>query len=667
MRWIIRVGLGLAVLVLLAAGLLALVPAERVAGAASAKFEELTGRKLVLDGAVRPTLWPTLGVRTGPVSIANADWSEEGPMLKAEALTIDINLSALWGGEIRITGIEAVRPEIILERSKEGQENWVFGGSAGGTVTAETPGVGQAYSLDKGLIREGAFVFIDHQAGTRIALDAVEAEVAIPEFTGPVTLTGTAVSGGQPVALTATAGVYSAFTEGRVVPVQTTLTAGRSTVTFDGRLGTKPMVAEGTLVADLADMAAVAALAGIATPKVPQGFGAESLRVEGQLTLAADGALFLRDATIAADGNRLTGDLDLVPGEARPKLSAQLTAGPLVLTGVSGGAGGGAEGSTQAEGWSEDEIDVSGLAALDMEVALVAPSIDLGGAKLGPTGVKLTVERARAVFDIREMAAYGGQITGEFVVNGRGGLSVGGNLDFAGLAMQPLLTDVAGYDRLVGTGDLQLRFLGVGNSVDAIMRSLEGEGTLELGKGELRGLDIAGMLRTLDAGYVGEGQKTIFDGLAGTFTMTDGVLSNSDLKLVAPYVTASGAGDIGIGARTLDYRLRPTALAAADGTGGVMVPLLITGTWAAPKFRLDLESIAREKMEAEARALEERAKAAAKAAEAEAKAKLEETLRDELGVEAGVDESLEDAARRRAEEALEAETRRVLEGLLGDE
>ena len=33
-----------------------------------------------------------------------------------------------------------------------------------------------------------------------------------------------------------------------------------------------------------------------------------------------------------------------------------------------------------------------------------------------------------------------------------------------------------------------------------------------------------------------------------------------------------------------------------------MVPLLVTGTWADPKFRLDLESIAREKMEAEAKA-----------------------------------------------------------------
>lgn len=664
MRWIIRFGLGLAVLALLAAGMLALVPSDRVASAAAAKFETLTGRKLEITGAVRPTLWPNLGVRTGRVSIANAPWSKEGPMLTAEALTVEINLSALVGGEVRILGIEAVRPALILERSAQGEENWVFGGTAGGTVSAGTPGVGQPYSLDRGLIRDGSFLFIDHAAGRRIALDAVQAEVAIPEFTGPVTLTGTATSGGQAVAVSATAGVYSALTEGRIVPFQANLTAGGSTVSFDGRLGARPPVAEGTLLADLPDMQAVAALTGAARPSLPRGFGADALRIAGQLILAADGALFLRDATIMADGNTLAGDADLTPGDARPKLSAQLKAGPLVF-----GGGGSAQGTTETattgpDGWPKDEIDVSGLGAIDLAVALVAPSIDLGQVKVGPTALRLTVDRARAVFDIREMAAYGGQITGEFVMNGRGGLSVGGKLAFAGLAMQPLLTDLAGYDRLVGTGDLDLKFLGVGNSVDAIMQSLEGQGVVEMGRGELRGLDIGGMLRTLDAAYVGEGQKTAFDGVAGTFNIAQGVLTNTDLRFVSPYLTATGAGEVGIGARTLDYRLRPTALAEADGTGGVMVPLLITGTWAAPKFRLDLESIAREKMEAEARALAERASEAAKAAEAKAKAALEEKLRQELGVEPAPGESLEDTARRGAEDALGDETRRILEGIL---
>jgi AsmA protein len=353
-----------------------------------------------------------------------------------------------------------------------------------------------------------------------------------------------------------------------------------------------------------------------------------------------------------ADANQLTGDLDLRPGEARPKLVGALTAGPITIGSESAG-----EDGSPVAGWPEDRIDVSALGAMDAEVVLVAPSVDMGQLALGETRVLVTVERARAVTEIRQMAAYGGQIRGEFVVNGRGGLSVGGKLAFSGIDMQALLQDVAGYGRLVSAGDLELQFLGVGNSVAEIMQGLKGEGALELGAGELRGLDIAAMLQTLDPAFIGEDQRTAFDGLAGTFTIDGGVLSNTDLKLVAPQLTASGAGEVGLGDRTLDYRLRPTALMAADGSGGVMVPLLITGPWADPSFRLDLESIAREKMEAEA-------KAAAAEVEARAKAEFEQRLQEELGVEVAPDESLGDAAIRGLEEALEDETLRVLEDIL---
>ena len=44
---------------------------------------------------------------------------------------------------------------------------------------------------------------------------------------------------------------------------------------------------------------------------------------------------------------------------------------------------------------------------------------------------------------------------------------------------------------------------------------------------------------------------------------------------------------MGLGARDLNYRLRPTALAGEDGTGGVMVPLLITGSWACLLYTSD--------------------------------------------------------------------------------
>lgn len=665
MRWIVRIGVALAVLVIVGFGLSAMVPSERIAAAVSAQFEAMTGRKMTLAGEVTPRLWPSLGVTTGPVSIANADWAtSDQPLFRAESLSVDVNLGALLGGEVKILGLGADQPEINLERDTDGQANWVFAASSA-AAEGGVPAPATGFTLDNGSITGGLLRFNDRQAGRVIALDGVDASLSIPDFSGPFTLTASGLSGGQKVQLDLTGGVFSAFALGRVVPLTATLAAGGSSVSFDGRGGYAPVAAEGALAANLADLPALGALIGSDLSRPGPGLGQDKLQVTGTLTMDGTGAAFLRKARIIADQNQMTGDLDLLPGDARPLLKGQLTAGPIRIgTGPEGETGSGQAGGMEAAGWPEGEIDVSALGALDTEIAIAAPSIDLGVLKLGQTRALITVDRARAVVDIREMQAYEGQVTGDFVVNGRGGLSVGGRLAFAGMKMQPLLMDLAGWDRLVSTGDLDLEFLGVGNSVDAIMKSLKGKGALLLGQGELRGLDIAGMLQTLDLGYVGEGQKTIFDGLAGTFTIADGVLSNSDLKLVAPYITASGQGDLGLGERTLNYRLRPTALAAEDGTGGVMVPLLITGTWADPKFRLDLESIAREKMEAEAKAVAARLEEEAKAAEAAAKAELEQRLKEELGVEVAPDESLGDAARRGATDALEEQARKALDDIL---
>ena len=666
MRWIVRVGIALAVLVSLGFGLMAVVPSERIAQAVSGQFEAMTGRKLEVLGEVKPRLWPSLGVTTGPVSIANADWAaSDAPLFRAESLSIDVNLGALLGGDIRILGLTADQPEISLERDKDGRVNWGFAaGAAGGVGAVPAPATG--FTLDEGSITGGSIRFNDRQSGRMIALDDVNATLAIPDFSGPFTLTATALSGGQKVVLDLTGEVFSAFAMGRVVPVRINLSAGSAKLGFAGRGGYAPLAAEGALMADLADLPALGAFIGIGLERPGPGLGRDQLQVSGQLTLDGTGAAFLRGAEIVADSNRIKGDLDLTPGAARPRLKAQLAAGAITLgTGPDGGSGGGAAGGMQAESWPAGEVDVSALGLLDAEIAFTAPSVDLGVLKFGQTAALITVDRARAVIEIRGIEAYGGQISGDFVVNGRGGLSVGGRLTLAGMQTEPLLTDLVGWDRLVATGDADLEFLGVGNSVDAIMKSLQGQGALQLGKGELRGLDIAGMLRTLDPGYVGEGQKTIFNGMAGTFTIAKGVLSNTDLKLVAPYVTAAGAGEIGLGARTIDYRLRPTALAAADGTGGVMVPLLITGPWARLRFQLDLESVAREKMAAEAKAAAARLQEEARAAEAAAKADLEQRLQEELGIEVAPSEGMGDAAKRGAQQALEDTARKALDEVLG--
>ena len=657
MRWIVRSVMAVGVLILLGIGAVFLIPAEKIAGLAVSKFNALTGRELTIEGSVRPSFWPQLGVTTGPVSISNAPWSDEGPMLRAEGLAISIDMAALIGGEVKIIGVTAIGPKIVLERSADGQENWVFGGNAGGTVSANTPGVGAPFTLDQGRVSDGTLVFIDHATQSRTELSSITATVGIPDYIGKAQLDMTAVLNGQAFGVKATVGAFQKFLDGRVVDVDMTLTAGEADLAFKGRAGHAPPVAEGDLLADLGDLAAISALAGAGGPQLPEGLGARSVTVAGKMTVTAAGAIYLRGSKVGLDGNVLGIDADLATAGARPKLTATVTAGALALVAASGG--GTADGAS-VKGWPRDAIDVSGLGAMDANVAISADSLDLGMVKFGAAQVLITLDRSRAVFDIRKAVAYSGTIAGQFVINGRKGLSVGGDLSFAGMALQPLLTDFGGIDRLVGTGDVRLKFLGVGNSVDAIMQGLEGTGSVAFRDGEIRGLDIPGMLRNFDASYVGEGQKTIFDRLDGSFAVSGGVLRNDDLVLVSPYIRATGAGEVGLGARDLKYRIRATALADSAGAGGLTAPLLIKGPWSNLKFSLDLQALADENLAEERAKLEAELQTRADALEAEARAKLEA----ELGIVQEDGESLEDAANRRAKEALEDEARKALEGIL---
>jgi AsmA protein len=663
MRWLFRVAGSLLVLALLALAIPFLIPTETVARLATAQIERLTGRALTIEGAVRPTVWPHLGVRTGAVTLANAPWSDAGPMLRADGLAIAVDMAALIGGTVRVTGIEMQTPRLLLERSADGQVNWVLSapatagaeGAAPAAQTAATP-----FTIDRAQIADGTVTYVDHASGRRFEATEVTLDAAIPDFQGEATLKASARVNGQPVALAGTVSAFAPFLDGQVVPLALTASVGGSEAGFEGRLGTAPLAAEGAASLALGDLPALYALMGQPAPALPPGLGRGSIALTGALTLTPEGSLHLRDGVVALDDNRFAGAFDLVQGPDRPKLTAQLTAGALNLASLgqgSGGApasGGGGAGAPAAVGWSTAPIDASGLGALDAAVSLAADSIDLGSVALGPTRLGLTIDAARAVVDLQQVAAYGGTLAGQVVLNARSGLSARANLSMQGLALQPLLVAFAGTDRITGTGDIRFNLLGVGGSLDALMKSLSGDASLAFRQGELLGFDLAGMIRTLDAGFVGEGASTVFDSITASFAIENGVARNGDLALAAPLITASGAGTVDIGNQSLDYRLTPLTLGGRELNTDVQVPVLISGPWAAPNIRLDLESLAERRFEEEKQKLEDRARA-----------EIEQKLQEELGVTVQEGESLEDTARRAAEQMLQDEATRALERLLG--
>lgn len=449
-----------------------------------------------------------------------------------------------------------------------------------------------------------------------------------------------------------------------------------ATVTGDLSIATSggaPRIS-GALTANVPSTANLMTALGQSATDIPKGFG-QSIKASTKITLK-DQRLDLGNLSLAIDQNTLTGAVALDLNGSVPNVTANLQAGALDFSALApdDNAANPAP-STPGQGWSKDRIDASALGLLNGDINLRAASIDLGKIKLGATDTGITIDRARAVFAINNLQAYQGAVAGQFVANNRNGLSVGGNLKVNAIALEPLLTAVADIDKIAGSGTIDLQFLGVGNTMDAIMRSLSGNLALSVPSGSIGGLDLEGLILQGDASAT----RTTFSNLAATGTLAGGVLSNTDLSIVTGRVDAKGQGQINLGAQTLDYLFTPIAKDVGDRRK-ISVPVRIKGPWSGPAIRPDLEAafkleadrekaILEKRLKEEEQKLRDRLEAEKQNLANQARAAAEQAARDaaqraaeKLNIDTNAAKALEDAARK----ALENQAGNVLRGLLGN-
>ncbi len=660
MRWLLRlVGL-VVVLALVAVVSIMMLPGDRIARIASDQISSLTGREVTMQGDTTVSFYPVLGISTGRVTVANAPWSDAGPMFSAQSLKIGVEPQALFGGDIRITGLEAVGPKILLERAANGAVNWEIGvegvapsGQSEGE-TAPAPSNPLALTLDRALITDADLTYVDHGTGERIAMPGMDFDLRWPEYEGTATFDATLRPAGQPVQVSGHLDKVGNFIAGGVSALETTITAPGGNVTFTGRAGVQPQVA-GQVTADLNDTARFMSSMGLAAPDIPKGLG-RAMGAQADVTFTQDMRLALRDTTLNLDNNRLTGAADVMLGGDKPRFNAQLNAGALDLRGLSaddgaaGSAGGSTSGEAASSGWPKTPIDAGALALADGEIALVADSVNLGDFKIGKTRTLMTLTRSRMVFELRELQAYDGTITGQFVMNNRSGLSVGGDMAARGINLETFLTDAIDVSRFAAKADGDLKFLGVGNSLHAIMNSLSGDGAIKTGRGVISGIDLDRLMRSGD----GTGGTTVFDSLGASFNMENGNLRNDDLLMTLPLAKAEGEGRIGLGAQDIDYLITPVLL-EGENRRGLAIPVRIRGPWANPRITPDLEKAIDLNLKEEKEKLEQRVREERKELEAKAEEEVNRALEKELGVTREDGQSVEDAIKDRAEDALKEE------------
>jgi AsmA protein len=258
----------------------------------------------------------------------------------------------------------------------------------------------------------------------------------------------------------------------------------------------------------------------------------------------------------------------------------------------------------------EQPIDLSPLKTLNANGTLRFGTLKVSNVKT--SNVRLDIKAAAGRLDINPVTAnlYQGSLAGAMSINAASTPAFAVQQKLTGVDLGPLLRDLAEKDLLEGKGAVAFDVTGQGESVAAIKKALNGTASLRVTDGALKGINIAGSIRSAKAKLgvlrgeqvqqADKNEKTDFSELSATFTIKGGVAHNNDLSMKSPLLRVGGEGQINIGHDTIDYLIKASIVGTAKGQGGreladlqgVTVPVRVSGPLDAPSYKLDFAALA---------------------------------------------------------------------------
>lgn len=259
------------------------------------------------------------------------------------------------------------------------------------------------------------------------------------------------------------------------------------------------------------------------------------------------------------------------------------------------------------------EAAAAGAAALPLETlqALrVAGELRVGKLKISGLQLEnflLQIKAADGLIrvDPLQTGLYQGNMNGKVEIDARGSEAlIKTENRLSGVQVGPLLRDLTGRkERLRGRAEVNYQLATGGVEVDQLKANLDGNAAFGFHDGAVVGVNIGRLLRQTSA--LAQGRTlaadqreavTDFTELTGSARISKGLISNQDLRMLSPLLRLSGAGTAHLVSEEVDYLLRATVAATAEGqTGreltelrGITVPIRVRGTFSDLSFRPEL-------------------------------------------------------------------------------
>jgi AsmA protein len=544
MRALKIAGAVVAAIILVVAVLLVIgIPSGFLTAAIQDNVEKQSGYRLKIAGATKISLWPKLNMSLSDLTLQDPKDRDTSRRVTIGKIEADMTLSSIWSGRPHISELIITKPVVYRQLLRER----TLDPPLRGTNTASGS---DSIIIDRVRIVDGSMIASNQRDRVEHRVEGINANATIGNDRS-VKVSGTARSEGSPVKFDATATLMA---EHQPIPVELSLEA------------------PGMLSAPLSARAEVRVNGSIATIN----------NLSGML----GGGAFNGWASVDLASKPLVKvDLDFQRLDMTPTKTTTTT-------------------TTQAsQAWSEAPIDLASLNYIDLQARISAGTLDMGGAQFSPASIDATIAAGVMKVALSNLGAYGGQASGEVIVDASSSTPTFAiHADIVGVRALPLLQSAANFDKIDGKMQAKIGLRSSGASQHAIMANMAGTAFVVFQDGQLRGLNIAQMIRSLTASTLNgwqeqQEQATDLSQFSASFKADHGQAVTTDLNLVGPLVRITGAGTLDLGTQMMGFRVEPKLVMTTQGQNrtsdpvGFGIPVMIEGPWSSPRIYPEMQGM----------------------------------------------------------------------------
>ena len=605
----------------------------------AAKAKEATGRDLKIDGKISLSLFPIVAVEVNGLSLANYAQGQSKEMVTLDQMALELQVIPLLSNEVVIDRFVLVNPVINIEIDKDGNPNWELEPTSAASQptdsksedTSSGSGASSLGGLSLGDVRiqGGELHYLDMVSGAKEDIEGLNLEIALKALNQPLTVKGSLDWKGETINISADVANLEDLMNGGSSQLAT---AVESTPVNFGFEGSAQQGAEfallGALDLDVPSVKGLTDWVGVPIERNNENTF-EKLSVKGNLDLKG-AVIAFDDVALIFDALTAQGALKIDSSGTVPDIRAALSTGILDLTpylppetaasdsspNETATATSEATTASSDEGWSTEPIDFSGLKAVNADLALKAEGIQIRKITVGVSELGVLLKGGKLTADLKQLSMYDGQANGKIVLDSSAPVPTTAiQFEVSGVQAEPLLSDSADFEKLLGSLNSKANLTTSGGSQKDMVSNLSGTGDFIFKDGAVKGINIPGLIRNVSLEALqntfDDAQSTDFAELSGTYKITNGVVDNQDLSMIAPLFRLSGKGTVPLPPKTVDYRVEPKLVGDLEGQGGdsgatgLAVPLLITGSWSDPKITPDLAGALTDKLKDPASLIED--------------------------------------------------------------